>query len=184
MYKGIVKLVVKNNGRIRITNPKNKGKPLEYAVKMLQLPQKFRMDNLVTADRVSLKTIDRLTETLVKFHCSTNTNSRIKRYGQPEFIKKKVDENFETLMKLNTEIAVYKLSKLHKINKELISFPTGQVSGTLSSGVLTEDKLLGPLFNKIISDLVNLMKSKSVYVAIRTTQHQHGEIQGQLNPSA
>lgn len=122
MYKGIVKLVVKNNGNIRITNPQSKGKPLEYAVKMLQLPQKFRMDKLVTSDRVSLKTIDRLTEILVRFHCSTNTNSRIKRYGQPEFIKKKVDENFETLMKLNTEIAVYKLSKLYKIYKELISF--------------------------------------------------------------
>lgn len=63
-------------------------------------------------------------------------------------------------------------------------YPTGQVSGTLSSGVLTGDKLLGPLFSKSISDLVNLMKSKSVYVTIRTTQHQHGEIQGQLTPSA
>ena len=63
-------------------------------------------------------------------------------------------------------------------------YPTGQVSGTLSSGILTGDKLLGPLIGKGISDLVNLMKSKSVYVTIRTTQHQHGEIQGQLTPSA
>ena len=63
-------------------------------------------------------------------------------------------------------------------------YPTGQVSGTLSSGVLTGDKLLGSLFSKSISDLVNLMKSKFVYVIIRTTQHQHGEIQGQLTPSA
>jgi len=51
--------VGKNNGSIRITDLQSKGKPLEYAVKMLQIPQKFRMDNLVTADRVSRRTIDR-----------------------------------------------------------------------------------------------------------------------------
>jgi len=62
-------------------------------------------------------------------------------------------------------------------------YPTGQLSGTLSNGVLTSDKLLGPLIGKGISDLVNLMKSKSTYVIVRT-QHQHGEIEGQLTPSA
>jgi aminoglycoside phosphotransferase family enzyme len=124
MYKGVIKLVAKDNGGTKITNLQGEGKPLEYGVKMLQIPQKFRMDNLVAADRVSLKTIDRLTKILVKFHCSAKTNSRIKRYGQPVFIKKKINENFETLGKLNREIAAYKLSKLYKIHKELISFIT------------------------------------------------------------
>jgi aminoglycoside phosphotransferase family enzyme len=124
MYKGIIKLVGKNNDGIQITNLQRKGKPLEYGVKMLQIPQKYRLDNLVAVDRVSLKTIDRLTEILVKFHSSTKTNSRIKRYGQPALIKKKIDENFETLGKQNTEVAAYKLSKLYKIHKELISFIT------------------------------------------------------------
>jgi aminoglycoside phosphotransferase family enzyme len=65
MYKGIIKLVGKNNDGIQITNLQRKGKPLEYGVKMLQIPQKYRLDNLVAVDRVSLKTIDRLTEILV-----------------------------------------------------------------------------------------------------------------------
>src|SRR5437763_10983654 len=122
MYKGVVKLVGGNNSSIRITNLQSKGKPVEYAVKMLQIPQKFRMDNLVKADKVSRRTVDRLTRLLIKFHCSTKTNSRIRRYGQPKFIKKKIDENFETLRKLNSEMATYKESKLYKIRKELISF--------------------------------------------------------------
>jgi aminoglycoside phosphotransferase family enzyme len=55
-------------------------------------PQKFRMDHLIKADKLSLKTIDRLTRILVKFHSSTRTNAMIKNYGLPNFLKKKIDE--------------------------------------------------------------------------------------------
>jgi hypothetical protein len=34
------------------------GKPLEYAVKMLEIPQKFRMDYLIKVDKVSLKSLN------------------------------------------------------------------------------------------------------------------------------
>ena len=122
MYKGIVKLVSRNNGGIKIVNLQTKGKPLEYGVKMLEIPQKFRMDYLIKADKLNLKTIDRLTRTLVKFHSSTRTNATIKRYGLPGFLKKKIDENFQTLGKLNNEMVVYELDKIHKIYKRLISF--------------------------------------------------------------
>jgi aminoglycoside phosphotransferase family enzyme len=73
MYKGIVKLVSRNNGTIKIVDLQTRGKPLEYAVKMLEIPQKFRMDYLIKLDKVSLKTIDRLTRIVVKFHSSTRT---------------------------------------------------------------------------------------------------------------
>jgi aminoglycoside phosphotransferase family enzyme len=88
---------------------------MEYAVKMLEIPQKFRIDNLIAANKVSLETLDRLTETLVKFHRSTPTNMKIKDFGQPKFMKKKVKENFETLRKLTTNIDP-------KFEKRLISF--------------------------------------------------------------
>lgn len=100
MYKGVVK-IVKENGNMRITNLEHKGTPLEYAVKMLEIPQKFRMDNLLTANKVGLNTLEKLSEILVKFHFSTLTNAKIKRYGQPRFMKKKIQENFETLAKLD-----------------------------------------------------------------------------------
>jgi hypothetical protein len=66
-------------------------------------------------------------------------------------------------------------------------FPTGQVSGVLTNGVITGNGtslLLGPLIGKSVGDLVNLMKQKSTYVIIRTTANQHGEIQGQIVPSS
>jgi aminoglycoside phosphotransferase family enzyme len=121
MYKGIVKLISRDNG-IKIVDLQTKGKPLEYGVKMLEIPQKFRMDYLIKADKVSLKTIDRLIRILVKFHSSTRTNTTINSYGLPNFQKKKIDENFQTFGKLNNEIVVFKLDKIHKIYKRLISF--------------------------------------------------------------
>src|SRR5215469_12831813 len=107
MYKGIVKLVSGNNGSVKIVDLQTKGKPLEYGVKMLEIPQKFHMDHLIKANKLSLKAIDRLTRILVKFHSSTRTNAMIKSYGLPNFLKKKIDENFQTLGKLNDELAAY-----------------------------------------------------------------------------
>ncbi len=121
MYKGIVKLV-SQNGSIKIVDLQTKGKPLEYAVKMLEIPQKFRMDYLIKVGKVSLKTIDRLTRILVKFHSSTRTNAIIRNFGLPSFMKKKIDENFQTFGMLNNEMAVYKLDKIYKIYKRLTSF--------------------------------------------------------------
>jgi uncharacterized protein len=58
------------------------------------------MDDLVAANKVRLKTIEKLAHALVKFHYTTPTNITIKRFGQPRFVKAKVLENFETLRKL------------------------------------------------------------------------------------
>src|SRR5215218_3344727 len=106
MYRAVVKIVKqkkrgqKEEGCIRVVELKSKGKALDYAVKMLEIPQKFRMDNLLKEGKVSSDTIDKLTSILVEFHRSTPTNRRIKNFGRPEFMKRKVKENFATLSKL------------------------------------------------------------------------------------
>jgi aminoglycoside phosphotransferase family enzyme len=116
MYKDVVKIIqvdcnkdvdVKHGSRdnndtfnIRVVDQKHKGKALEYAVKMLEIPQKFRMDNLISSNKVNLKSIEGLAETLAKFHSTTSTSTKIKNYGQPKFIKNKIKENFRTLSKL------------------------------------------------------------------------------------
>jgi hypothetical protein len=115
MYKGVVK-IIRKNGNIRFTNLEHEGTPLEYAVKMLEIPQKFRMDNLIAANKIGLNILEKLTEILVKFHFSTPTNAKIKSYGQPRFMKKKIDENFETLAKLNTN------NEIVHFYRKLISF--------------------------------------------------------------
>jgi aminoglycoside phosphotransferase family enzyme len=100
MYKGVVKIVRQKEGGIKIVDMKSRGRALEYAVKMAEMPQEFRMDNLLMAGKIDTETIDRLASILVEFHHSTPTNKRIKSFGRPQFMKRKVDENFATLSKL------------------------------------------------------------------------------------
>ena len=69
MYKGVVKIVRKNNDNIlRIINLKHKGKPLEYAVKMREIPEQYRLDNILFMGKVNFSTIERLVGILVRFH--------------------------------------------------------------------------------------------------------------------
>jgi aminoglycoside phosphotransferase family enzyme len=104
IYKGVVRIGRESDGSIRIRDmnldrPRSV-KTLEYAVKMKEIPQKYRMDYLVCKDRISTKTITRLAEVLVKFHNSTPTNNRIMSFGRPKSLKMKITENFNTLSKL------------------------------------------------------------------------------------
>jgi hypothetical protein len=62
-------------------------------------------------------------------------------------------------------------------------YPTGLVNGKLGSGVITSDKLLGPLTGKNVTDLTNVIKHGGVYVVVRTQPNQQGEIAGQIVPS-
>lgn len=103
MYCGVVKIVYEN-GFPRFAELRQKGKPLEYAVKMREIPQKYRMDVLLKQNKVSKKTIDKLVLILLRFHKKTPTNLKIKKFGQPRFLLKKINENFrtlETLAKIN-----------------------------------------------------------------------------------
>jgi hypothetical protein len=73
------------------------------------------------------------------------------------------------------------------------AYPTAGVNGTLTSGdiksgvsgraVLSPIGLIGPLIGKPVTDLDNILKSKSAYATVRTVSHQRGEIQGQVLPT-
>jgi aminoglycoside phosphotransferase family enzyme len=135
MYKGVVKIVClydnnndhsinKKDTKVQITDLNHRSKVIEYAVKMKEIPQKFRMDNLVAANKVSLKTIEKLANILVKFHRVTPTNIIIKRYGQSRFVRSKVLENFGTLRKLYDDSGYddKNLNDISRLEKKLISF--------------------------------------------------------------
>ncbi|MGC2570718.1 MAG: hypothetical protein WA364_04330, partial [Candidatus Nitrosopolaris sp.] len=49
-------------------------------------------------------------------------------------------------------------------------------------GVVSPLGLVGPLVGKNVTDLDN--KSKNASVTVRTLDHQHGEIQGQIHPTS
>lgn len=96
MYQGVVKFVKAGNN-YKIVNLNELGNPLEFAVKMLEIPQKFRMDNLVDHNKVNYGTLDKLIETLVMFHKQARTNPTITDFGKPRIMKSKIRENFRTL---------------------------------------------------------------------------------------
>jgi len=131
IYIGVVKVVHSdkhsNNNKdvkLQFVDLNHRSKAIEYAVKMKEIPQKFRMDNLAAANKVGLKTIEKLAHTLVKFHRATPTNTAIKRFGQPRFIKAKVLENFKTFGKLYDAGYYNENSKndICKLEKKLMSF--------------------------------------------------------------
>ena len=120
MYLGVVK-IVNQNRNLKIVDLHYPGKTLEYAVKMMEIPQKYLMAGLVDAKKVNLKTIDKLTTILVNFHHRTPTGVKIKKFGQPRYILKKVQENFSTLATLSKVNLKYekKLVMFIKSNTEL-----------------------------------------------------------------
>jgi aminoglycoside phosphotransferase family enzyme len=105
MYQAVVKIVKQKKrgqegeGGVKVVELSSEGKALDYAVKMLEIPQKFRMDNLLKECKVSPDTVEKLISILVEFHRSTPTNRKIRNFGRPEFMKRKVEENFATLSK-------------------------------------------------------------------------------------
>ncbi|MGB5089921.1 MAG: hypothetical protein WBN72_03145 [Nitrososphaeraceae archaeon] len=96
MYQGVVKFIKAGNN-YKIVNLNEPGIPLEFAVKMLEMPQKFRMDNLVDHNKVNYGALDMLIETLVMFHNRARTSSTIIDFGKPRIMKSKIRENFRTL---------------------------------------------------------------------------------------
>lgn len=99
MYKGMVK-IIDQNGSIKIRELGCGGRAIDYAVKMIEIPQEFRMDKLISDNKINLHTMTKLAEVLVRFHKSTRTNDGILQFGKPKAIRLKIHENFKTLSKL------------------------------------------------------------------------------------
>ena len=59
--------------------------------------------------------------------------------------------------------------------------PLGPVNGILSQGIITSDRLEGPLAGKQITDLVKIINDGNAYVNIHTVQNPNGEIRGQIS---
>lgn len=57
---------------------------------------------------------------------------------------------------------------------------TGEFTGVLGEGTITDKDLTGPLSGKKISDLVKLMDAGEVYVNVHTEKHPAGEIRGEV----
>ena len=120
MYQGVVK-IVKTDGEYKIVMLKGSGSPLEFAVKMLEIPQKYRMDNLIQRHIINESKLDVLVKALVKFHSRAYTNAVISNFGRPFNMRTKIKENFTTLSKLTSKGSLFeeRLISFVKDNYEL-----------------------------------------------------------------
>ena len=83
--------IVEERSELRI---EGRGKAIEYAVKMKQLPQDRMMDVLLPRGRVTLEMVARVAEKLVGFHQRAETNQKIATFGRLDVIHQNTDENF------------------------------------------------------------------------------------------
>jgi aminoglycoside phosphotransferase family enzyme len=91
IYLGVVR--INKDGHQIILN--GKGKLLEVAVKMKQIPEEFLMDKLLDKKQVTFQMIEAISGKLVTFYFTAETNDRIKSFAKPERVKQDTDENFE-----------------------------------------------------------------------------------------
>jgi aminoglycoside phosphotransferase family enzyme/predicted kinase len=71
-----------------------KGKVIDYAVKMRQLPQAAIMTEQLRKGKVTRAAIARLAKIIANFHKSAATNKRIADFGTLKSFKRNTDENF------------------------------------------------------------------------------------------
>jgi aminoglycoside phosphotransferase family enzyme len=90
VYLSVVPIVEKK-GEIRV---EGRGKAIEYAVKMKQLPQDRMMDVLLSRGQVTLEMVAKVAEKLVGFHQKAETNQEIAAFGRLDVIRQNCDENF------------------------------------------------------------------------------------------
>lgn len=56
----------------------------------------------------------------------------------------------------------------------------GRTQGTLATGTITADDLVGDLSGEDLDDLVEAMRAGDIYVNVHTEQHGAGEVRGQV----
>jgi aminoglycoside phosphotransferase family enzyme len=91
IYLGVVR-ITKEGDRIHL---EGKGEPVEYAVKMKQIPEEKLMDKLLEKKQVTPEMIEAVSKRLVKFYLAAETNDLIKSFAKSERVKQDTDENFE-----------------------------------------------------------------------------------------
>ncbi len=90
MYIGVVE-ITQNGDNFSIDGP---GEPVEYAVKMRQIPLERTLDRILATGEVVPEMLDKVAQKLVDFHQSSESNAKISKYGDVTAITQNTDENF------------------------------------------------------------------------------------------
>ena len=100
IYLGVVAITFKE-GRYYLSGP---GKPVEYAVKMRQLPEDCSLIRMLKDGKVDHTAIDRLARMLADFYQCSATGGRITAFGSWETIRANCEENFGQMERFTGEM--------------------------------------------------------------------------------
>ncbi len=108
--------IVEDSTEIRV---EGEGNPIEYAVKMRQLPQDRMMDVLLLNGHVTKEMIAEVAQRLAVFHEGARTSPEIATFGKLDVIRQNTDENFnqtEKYIGISIPPAKYKRIKSYTEN--------------------------------------------------------------------
>ncbi len=74
---------------------KGQGETIEYAVKMIRIPQNRIMTTLLDENKVDEKIIDKIAKAIANFHAKAETSERISQFGSLTTINTNWKENFD-----------------------------------------------------------------------------------------
>ena len=89
-YLGVIP-IVRENGSLRLAGA---GEPVEYAVRMAQLPEEFFAKRLLREGRFGRPELDRVAERLAAFYRSQKADEAVLDWGRVDKLRITSDENF------------------------------------------------------------------------------------------
>jgi len=111
--------IEEEKGELRI---EGRGKAIEYAVKMKQLPHDRMMDVLLPRGQVTREMVAKVAEKLVGFHQKAETNQKIAAFGKLDVIRQNTDENFSQTEKyIGTSITAEKYQHIKNYTDNFIN---------------------------------------------------------------
>ena len=121
-YLAVVPLV-REKGQLHIEGP---GKPIEYAVKMKQLPHDRMMDVLLPRGQVTMEMVSTVAERLVDFHRKAETSQKIAAFGRLDVVRQNTDENFyQTEKYIGTSITTGQYQHIKSYTNDFVNSNSG-----------------------------------------------------------
>ena len=128
--------IIEEKSQLRL---EGRGKAIEYAVKMKQLPQERMMDVLLPLDEVTAEMVTSVSEKLVSFHRQAETNQKIATFGSLDVICQNTDENFSQTEKyIGTSITAEEHQQIKNYTNNFISSNSGLFNKRVREGKIRD----------------------------------------------
>ncbi len=128
--------IIEEKSRLRV---EGRGKVIEYAVKMKQLPQERMMDVLLPLGEVTAEMVTSVSEKLVSFHRQAETNQKIAAFGRLDVIRQNTDENFtQTERYIGSSITVGQYQHIKNYTDNFIASKTSLFDKRATEGKIRD----------------------------------------------